>query len=69
MDDLASYERPKKLALLEEEFSIENGMLTPSQKVKRRVVQERFKHVIDAFYEEENAERAVFSAADYPGRA
>jgi long-chain acyl-CoA synthetase len=64
LDDLASYERPKKLALLEEEFTVENGTLTPTQKVKRRVVQERFKHVIDAFYDEENEERAVFAASE-----
>jgi long-chain acyl-CoA synthetase len=64
LEDLASYERPKKLALLSEEFTIENDMLTPSQKVKRKVVQDRFKHVIDAFYDDENEARAVFSAAD-----
>jgi long-chain acyl-CoA synthetase len=64
LEDLASYERPKKLALLEEEFTVENGTLTPTQKVKRRVVQERFKHVIDAFYEEENEARAVFAASE-----
>jgi long-chain acyl-CoA synthetase len=64
LGDLASYERPKKLALLDEEFTIENDMLTPSQKVKRKVVQDRFKHVIDAFYDDENEGRAVFSAAD-----
>jgi long-chain acyl-CoA synthetase len=65
LDDLASYERPKKIALLEEEFTIENGTLTPTQKVKRRVVQERFKHVIDAFYEEENVDRTVFAASEF----
>jgi long-chain acyl-CoA synthetase len=64
LDDLASYERPKKIALIEEEFTIENGTLTPTQKVKRRVVQERFKHVIDALYEEENVERTVFAASE-----
>jgi long-chain acyl-CoA synthetase len=64
LDDLAGYERPKKLALLDEEFTVENGTLTPTQKVKRRVVQERFKHVIDAFYDEENEARAVFAASE-----
>jgi long-chain acyl-CoA synthetase len=64
LDGLASYERPKKLALLEEEFTIENGTLTPSQKVKRKVVQERFRHVIDAFYEDENHDRAVFAESE-----
>jgi long-chain acyl-CoA synthetase len=63
LDGLASYEMPKKLALLDEEFTIEGGTLTPSQKVKRKVVQERYRHVIDAFYQDENHDRAVFSAA------
>jgi long-chain acyl-CoA synthetase len=47
---LASYETPKKVALLEDDFSIGNGALTPTLKVKRKVVQERFKTVIDELY-------------------
>jgi long-chain acyl-CoA synthetase len=47
---LASFETPKKVALLEEEFSIGNGSLTPTLKVKRKVVQDRFKDAIDALY-------------------
>jgi long-chain acyl-CoA synthetase len=64
LNDLASYERPKKIALLSEEFTVDNGLLTPSQKVKRKVVQERFKHVIDAFYEDANHDRAVLAASE-----
>ena len=64
LDGIASYETPKKLALLGEEFTIENGMLTPSLKIKRSVVQERFDHVIDGFYSEENVDRAVFAASE-----
>jgi long-chain acyl-CoA synthetase len=56
LDDLASYERPKKVALLEEEFTVENDMLTPTLKVKRRVVEERLEHVIDGLYAEEAAD-------------
>lgn len=47
---LASFETPKKVALLEDEFSIGNGALTPTLKVKRKVVQDRFKGVIDELY-------------------
>jgi long-chain acyl-CoA synthetase len=47
---LASFETPKKVALLEDEFSIGNGALTPTLKVKRKVVQDRFKDVIDRLY-------------------
>ena len=47
----ASFETIKKFRLLEE-FSIENGMLTPTLKVKRNVAMERFADVIDGMYTE-----------------
>jgi long-chain acyl-CoA synthetase len=51
-DGLAQYETPKKIALLEHEFSIEKGELTPSMKVKRRVIDKHYKSVIDGVYGE-----------------
>lgn len=56
--DLAKYERVKKVALLENELTIEGGELTPTLKVKRRVVDEKYRDVIDRLYEETGAERA-----------
>jgi long-chain acyl-CoA synthetase len=50
LKELASYETPKKLLLLENDFSIETGELTPKLSVKRRVVDERYKALIDAQY-------------------
>jgi long-chain acyl-CoA synthetase len=50
--DLAQYERVKKVALLEDELTIESGELTPTLKVKRRVVDEKYRDVIDALYAE-----------------
>jgi long-chain acyl-CoA synthetase len=47
---LASFEMPKKVAVLPAEFTIEDGELTPTQKVRRRVIGERYKDVIDALY-------------------
>jgi len=47
---LAQYEMVKKFVLVDEELSIENGELTPTLKVKRRVVDERYKDLIDAMY-------------------
>jgi long-chain acyl-CoA synthetase len=47
---LASFETPKKIALLEHDFSIESGELTPTLKVKRRVIDANYKTVIDALY-------------------
>jgi long-chain acyl-CoA synthetase len=49
--DLAQFEKIKKIALLAKEFSQETGELTPTLKVKRRVVEERFQATIDALYE------------------
>ena len=51
-DDLAKYEKVKKIALLEEEMTVEGGELTPTLKVKRRVVDEKYKVVIDKIYAE-----------------
>lgn len=53
---LASFEMPKKFALLPEELTEENGFLTPSLKVKRRVVDERFAGLIDDLYADEAAD-------------
>ncbi|MFI5239145.1 MAG: hypothetical protein ACHQQP_04995, partial [Gemmatimonadales bacterium] len=50
--DLASFETPKKIALLPEEFSVDRGELTPTLKVKRRVIDQHYKSVIDAIYAE-----------------
>lgn len=49
---LAHYEMPKKVALLEHDFSLENGEMTPTQKVKRRVVDRNYKNTIDRMYAE-----------------
>ena len=49
--EFASFETIKKFRLLEE-FSIENGMLTPTLKVKRNIALERFADVIDGMYTE-----------------
>jgi long-chain acyl-CoA synthetase len=50
--DLASYEMPKKIVLIEKDFTIEDGELTPTLKVKRRVVEEKYKDRIDRLYAE-----------------
>ena len=48
--DLAQFEKIKKIALVAKEFTQESGELTPTLKVKRRVVEERYKAMIDAMY-------------------
>jgi long-chain acyl-CoA synthetase len=50
--NLAQFERLKKFALLPEELSIERGELTPTMKVRRKVVEERYRSVIETMYAE-----------------
>jgi len=49
---LPSFETIKKFAILEKDFSIEGGELTPTLKVKRKVVTERYSDLLDSFYKE-----------------
>ena len=51
--NLAQYERIKRIALLDRDFEIEKGEMTPSLKVKRRIVEQKYKAVLDALYEQE----------------
>ncbi len=51
--NLASYEKVKKIALLDKEFEIEKGEITPTLKVKRNIVEEMHKGIIDAMYRED----------------
>ncbi|AZM54772.1 long-chain fatty acid--CoA ligase [Streptomyces sp. WAC 01529] len=44
--------RIRRFAVLDEDFTVEEGLLTPSLKVRRRAVTERYAHVVDALYEE-----------------
>jgi long-chain acyl-CoA synthetase len=59
---LAKFETPKKVVLLEKDFSIESGELTPTLKVKRRVVEQHYKEVIDAAYTAEDAMAAAIES-------
>ena len=52
----AHFEIPKKIGLIEHDFSIEKGELTPTQKVKRRAIDKHYKALIDSLYDE--AERS-----------
>ncbi|HSF16383.1 MAG TPA: long-chain fatty acid--CoA ligase [Vicinamibacteria bacterium] len=56
-NQLPQHEKIKKVYVLAQEFSIEGGELTPTMKVKRSVVESRYKHLIDELYGE--SERAI----------
>lgn len=47
---LANFERVRKFAVLDKPFTIETGELTPSLKVKRKVIEERYKDLIEEMY-------------------
>ena len=50
LTEFAKYERPKKIAVLPNEFTIESGMLTPTLKIKRKLVEKHFDALIDGLY-------------------
>lgn len=50
LQGLASFEMPKKVRLIEHDFSIERGELTPTLKVKRRVIDQSYRAQIDELY-------------------
>jgi long-chain acyl-CoA synthetase len=52
--DLAQFEMPKKFLFLARDFSVEGGELTPTLKVRRRVVEERHRAAIEALYTPES---------------
>jgi long-chain acyl-CoA synthetase len=49
--DLAQFEKIKKITLLAAEFTIDGGELTPTLKVKRNVIEKRYRDLIDKMYD------------------
>jgi long-chain acyl-CoA synthetase len=54
---LAQYESVKKIVLLENEFTVEGGELTPTLKIKRRIIDEKYDDVINKIYADAEKER------------
>jgi long-chain acyl-CoA synthetase len=52
--DLAHFEMPKKVMLVARDFTIESGELTPTLKVKRRVVERNYQTQIEALYNDKS---------------
>jgi long-chain acyl-CoA synthetase len=48
---LASYEQIKKFTVLSREFTVEDGEMTPTLKVKRSVIEKRYHDVIEQMYQ------------------
>jgi len=51
--NLASYERIKKIVVLDRDFEIEREEMTPSLKIRRNIVQDKYRAIIDGMYKEE----------------
>ena len=52
---LARFEKLKRVLLVADEFSIANGILTPTMKLRRRVVEDRYRRQIDELYAQAEA--------------
>jgi long-chain acyl-CoA synthetase len=50
LGEFAKYERPKKVAVIAQEFTIDSGMLTPTLKIKRKIVEKHYADVIEDLY-------------------
>lgn len=51
---LATFEQIKKWVILDEDFSIENNELTPTMKMRRKIISARYKTVLDGLYDQED---------------
>ena len=49
--DLSNFEKVRRFTLLENPLSIENGEMTPTLKIKRKAVEERYKDLIESMYQ------------------
>ena len=56
--DLARFEKLKKIILVPDEFTAENGLLTASMKMRRRVVEERYRLQIENMYAQADKTRS-----------
>jgi long-chain acyl-CoA synthetase len=53
--NLARFEKLKKVMLVADEFTPDNGALTPTMKLKRKVIEERYRQQIDELYAQAEA--------------
>ncbi|MCR4396505.1 MAG: hypothetical protein NUW07_07215, partial [Candidatus Saccharicenans sp.] len=59
---MASYEKIKKIALLERELEIEKGEITPTLKVRRAAIENRYRELIDSLYREDSSASSLDSS-------
>ena len=51
--ELARFEKIKRFTLLPHEFTVESGEITPTLKIKRKAIADKYKDIIDAMYKDE----------------
>jgi long-chain acyl-CoA synthetase len=56
--ELEKHERIQKLVVLQEEWTIENGLLTPTMKIKRNPIEDKYQTKYDIWYQ--HTETVVF---------
>jgi long-chain acyl-CoA synthetase len=56
LTDLAKFERPKKIAVVADDLTVDSGLLTPTLKVRRRMAEQRYREAIESLYQEPAAE-------------
>ncbi|MEI6703511.1 MAG: hypothetical protein WCL71_08255, partial [Deltaproteobacteria bacterium] len=61
-----NYEIPRKLILMSEAFSVENGMLTQTLKLKRRKVLQKYQADLDRLYNDDNKNTCRISPGTPP---
>jgi long-chain acyl-CoA synthetase len=50
-DQLSSWEKIQKYKFVKHPITVETGELTPTMKLRRHIVEEKFKHIINNFYD------------------
>ncbi|MGN8224885.1 AMP-dependent synthetase/ligase [Gracilimonas sp. BCB1] len=55
-EELSKWEQVKKFKLLKDQFTIDDGEITPTLKIKRNVINKKYKEQIDSIYAEEEEE-------------
>src|SRR6202023_3751771 len=63
---LAQYESIKRFALLPEDFTFDNGSLTFTLKLKRRIVEQRYRKIIDELYADAAEPRPMLQDKGHP---
>lgn len=54
--DFKHYEKPRRVIIVDEDWSPENGVMTPTLKLKRRVIYDKYEHEIDEIYKQADKE-------------